>query len=71
MLMKEELCMTGLQRFIKTTCEKYNFTYTIIPLEAIYDVSDSIDLKNVSDDEAKLIDAEKKKDEENHSVPIK
>jgi hypothetical protein len=40
-------------------------------LEAIYDVSDSIDLKNVSDDEAKLIDAEKKKDEENHSVPIK
>lgn len=32
-------------KFITETCQKYQFTYTILPLEAIYDVSNDVDLK--------------------------
>ena len=55
---------------IKDTCtEKYGFTYTIIPIEAIYDVSPEIvDLKTPSQEELKTLEEEKKQDYENHTA---
>lgn len=58
----------NLQLIIKT-CEEYNFTYTIVPLEKVFDISEDIDLKRIDDDYAKIIEEEKKRDEEEHSVP--
>lgn len=55
--------------FIKEICEKYNFTYTIVPLEAIYDVSSSHDMRAADAETVKLIEEEKKTDEAVHSVP--
>ena len=55
--------------FIIKTCEAYNFTYTIIPLETVFEISTDHDLKNLDGDDLKVIEEEKKKDEENHSVP--
>ena len=55
---------------IKETCtKKYGFTYTIIPIEAIFDVSPEIlDLKTPSQEEMKTLEEEKKQDYEHHTA---
>ena len=55
---------------IKETCaEKYGFTYTIIPIECIYDVSaEIVDLKTPSQEELKSLEEEKKQDYQNHTA---
>ena len=55
--------------FIKRICEKYHFTYSIVPLEAAHDIID-LDLRAVSQQEISRIEEEKKRDEEAHSEPI-
>ena len=53
---------------IKDQCENYEFTYTIIPLESIYDVDcDLLDLKQLSPEEQKIVIEEKKHDYDNHT----
>ena len=53
---------------IKEACESYKFTYTILPLEAIYDIDDErTDLRVSGPEEAQKIEEEKKRDEEQHT----
>jgi len=40
----EEKRLQNIQ-FIIDACNKYNFTYTILPIESVYDISDEIDLR--------------------------
>mmetsp|Transcript_23828 Transcript_23828/g.23502 ORF Transcript_23828/g.23502 Transcript_23828/m.23502 type:complete len:186 (-) Transcript_23828:827-1384(-) len=55
---------------IKERCQEYNFTYTIVPIESIFDIEgSSIDLKKRSHSEKLTQEEEKKLDEENHSQP--
>ena len=55
---------------IKEACEKkYGFTYTIIPIEAIFDVDPNVlDLKTPNAEEMKKLEEEKKEDYENHTA---
>jgi len=52
--------------FIKSTCEKYSFTYTIVPIEAAFNAD--FDLKIPTTEEQKQLDEEKKSDLENHAT---
>ena len=38
-------------KFIIDICQKYNFSYTIIPLEKVYDISTDIDIKAPSQED--------------------
>jgi hypothetical protein len=54
-------------KLIREACETYKFTFTILPLEAIYDIDDKTDLRVSGQEEAKIIEEEKKRDEELHT----
>lgn len=64
----EEQRQVNLQ-IIKSACDRYQFTYTIIPIEAIYDVNEALDLKLATKEEVEKIDEEKKRDENEHTKP--
>ena len=57
---------------IKEVCESYKFTYTILPLERILDItlegSPSLDMRVVDVETAQQIEEEKKQDELVHST---
>ena len=55
---------------IKELCEKrYQFTFTILPLEAVYDVnSHDLDMRVPSQEEQKQLKIEMKMDEQNHTT---
>ena len=55
---------------IKKLCEeRYNFTYTILPLEAIFDAdAKNLDMKIPTPEEKQKLEKEKKMDEENHTT---
>lgn len=59
--------------FIRETCEKYKFTYTIVPLERVFDIDigslSTLDMR-VADDASHLIEEEKKQDEISHATPV-
>eukprot|EP00347_Sterkiella_histriomuscorum_P003860 403362663 len=61
--------------FIIKTCQRYGFTYTIVPLESVYDIGlgvnseVNVDLKMIDAEMAQKIEEEKKQDEIAHSVP--
>ncbi|CDW91371.1 UNKNOWN [Stylonychia lemnae] len=56
-------------QFIIDACNRYNFTYTILPLEYVYDISDEIDLRQIDGETVQKIEEEKKQDELAHSTP--
>jgi len=56
--------------FIIEQCNRYNFTYTVLPLEVVYDISSDLDLKLVDTDTLAKLEEEKKQDELVHSKPL-
>ena len=47
---------------------KYKFSYTIVPIESIFDVDENLlDLRQPTDEEKKQFDDDKKNDFENHT----
>jgi hypothetical protein len=60
--------------FIKEICEKYKFTFTIVPLERIYDldleVVPGLDMRVADAETSAKIEEEKKLDEISHATPI-
>ena len=53
---------------IKDTCTRFKFTYTIIPIEAIFDINSYIlDMRTPTEEEQKKIDADKENDFKNHT----
>ena len=55
--------------FIADRCHRYGFTYTVVPLEAVYDVSPELDLRRSDPEELLKLEEEKKLDEANHATP--
>ena len=54
---------------IKSVCDSYKFSYTIVPIESIFDIdSDLLDMRRPTEEEQKLLDDEKKKDFDNHTL---
>ena len=51
---------------IKQICEKYEFTYSIVPIESIFDID--FDLKQPTPEERAQFDEEKKQDYETHTT---
>lgn len=61
-------------QFIVETCQRYKFTFTIVPIESVYDIDIDrvplLDMRVADAEAAQRIDEEKKKDELEHSVPV-
>ena len=55
-------------KFIADTCERYKFTYTVLPIEGVFDVAD-IDMRVADASTLQHLAEEKKKDELQHSTP--
>ena len=54
---------------IQDICQKYAFTYTIIPLEAIFDAdSDALDLRSPTVEEKKRYEEDKENDFQHHTT---
>ena len=53
---------------IKDACARYKFTYTIVPIEAIFDINSYlVDMRTPTEEEQKKIDSDKENDFKNHT----
>jgi hypothetical protein len=48
-------------------CDGYKFSYTILPLEKVFDIGEELDLKAPDEQEKEKVLQEKAKDELEHS----